>query len=303
MANELTVTIGSIIFNESIPTSIPASLYLLRQTAGLISGVPIGESNSPKQGNHGIISGLSHYRERVLRFRGELICASQSARKTAQLALEKELALAAMQSYSGDDGFITVKFTDEDGVLKQCTAKPSDRSIEWDILDNTDPSRREFDFEMIAEDPFLYSQTLNSETGDESFIGTNVALIDTDKLALPVGFVVQATIALTATNAGVVDAPPIITITGATTNPKVTNQTTGVFIHLDGLTLTTGETATINVNARTIVKNDGTDLSGYMTALSDWIFLQPGDNQISITDDTPDTLAADLQVQWRDTWI
>lgn len=305
MANELRVQIASIIFNESIPAALPTTLYLLNETAGLLSNVPLGESRTPKQGDHGIITGLSFYRERVLRFRGELhaLDGEQSTRKTAQLALEQALALPAQQSYSGADGFVLVRFTDEDSTLKQCYAKLSEKSIEWDIPDNTDPARRGFEFEMIAADPFLYAQELEEAEGEESIVGTNVALIGNTLPILPTPMYLLATISCIANNAGIVEAAPVVTVTGPTESPKVVNQTTGIFMHLDGLTLGVGETATFDILAKTILKNDGTDLSGFFTPESNWMFLAVGDNEISALDDTPGSLDLGLLVQWRPRWI
>lgn len=297
-ANEVQAIIGSLTFNDFSGSTF----YLIRNTSELLSTLSTRQTKTGKQGEHGIYDSLSFYEERLLPFDGEIVASSQSNRKTMERALQSELALSAVQDFSGDDGYVLVKFTDEDGTLLQCYAKILDPP-KFDVLDNTDPTRRGFTFVMLAKDPILYSQTLDSETGIETYEGTNFMVVEGSAPTVPFQLYEMTALSATCENSGTIGAPPVITVSGPTTGPYVTNTTTGLKLDLDGLTLANGESVIIDVSAKTILKNDGTDLSGYLTGDSEWWVLAPGTNELTLLDDTPSIIEAGLQVQWRDSYI
>lgn len=297
-AAELQIIIGGITFNDFSSSNF----YLARNTAELLSTLSTRQTKTEKQGEHGVHDSLSFYNERMLPFDGEIHATSQTQRKTMENALKAALGLPTIQSYAGDDGYILVQFTDEDGQAMQCYAKVLDPP-RFEVIDNTDPARRRFSFVMMAADPILYSQTLEEEEGDETVQGTNFMVVQGESPTVPFQLYQQTAVSATCTNGGTFGAPPIITIDGPTTGPRVTNVTTGLVLDLDGLTLAEGESVVIDVGAKTILKNDGTDLSGYLTAESDWWVLEPGDNELTLLDDTPAALEADMTIQWRDSWI
>jgi len=301
-AAEVKVTINgpaAVTFND-YSSGTPA--YVLRNTPRLLSTLSARRTSSARQGQHGVSDGLSFLGERLLPFEGEILGSSQADRVTKEAALRQCLSLRGLQSQTGEDGYRLVQVTDEDGSLKQLYAKILDPPT-FDVLDNTDPSRRSFAFAMVAKDPRIYSQALQSSAGAETFQGTSFQVVQNVSPTVPFSLYGVTGVSLSCVNGGTFDAPPVITITGPTTGPKVTNVTTGEYVQLTGLTLAAGETAAINVSVGTVLKNDGTDLSAYFTAGSSWMVLVPGNNDLTLLDDTPSALSATLSVQWRNTWI
>lgn len=299
---EVKVTLNgrvTIVFND-YTSGTPE--YVIRNTPELLAPPEPRQTKADRQADHGVHDSLSFYNERVLPFSGEIIGTSQSNRKTLEDNLKKCLALKVIQSLDDDDGYILVQITDEDSTLKQCYAKIISK-VNFHVLDDIDPSRRSFDFVMMAKDPWLYSQTLQTATGEETYQGTNFQVVESASPTVPFTLYQNTVITATCSNGGTADAPPSITITGPTTGPIITNSTTGEYIDLNGLVLLTGESVTIDVSQRTILKNDGTDLSAYFAAGSTWLVLIPGTNEFTLLDDSPSLIEASCSIQWRNTYV
>jgi phage-related protein len=275
--------------------------YLLRNTSKLLEGPDPEQTTTPRQGEHGVRTSLSQYGARTLVFEGEILGDDQGDRKTLEDLLKQGLSLRALQSYAGPDGFVLVEITDEDGSLKQCYAKIASR-VTIDVTDD-DPARRGFSFVMLAKDSFLYSQTLRSASGEETFAGTSFTVVQGASPTFPFQLSQSTRISATCDNQGTGDAAPVVTISGPTTSPKVTNVTTGKFIELTGLTLEADESVTIDVGQRTIRDQDDNDLSAYWGSGSTWWVLQAGENEITLLDASPDEIEATCLIQWRDTYI
>lgn len=303
---EVLVTIvggTTVVFNDysgGTPT------YVLRNTDKLLEPPSPRQTKTDKQASHGVSDSLSFYDERILTFDGEIDGSSQSDRKTKEEALKQCLALPLLESYASADGYYLIQITDEDGALKQCYAKiVSGPSMA--ILDDADPSRRGFAFVMMAKDPFLYGQTLNTQSGNETSQGTNFTVIQGTSPKIPFTLYDATPTSITCTNSGPLAAPTLIIIYGPTTSPEVLNQTTGVFMTLTGLTLASGERVEMDFNAKSITKYDAsetaTNASGYLSADSNWISLAPGANVITLLDSNPDVLSATISVKWRNTYL
>ena len=307
MANELRVTlIGNgitILFNDAATPD-----YLLKGTAELLSTLQTRSIKTPRQGMHGVDDSLSQDEDRGLVFDGEILGDSQSDCKDLEWNLRQCVALPTGQSYAGDDGYILAKFQDTDNQLFQCYVKLVSYPV-FRVLDNADSTRRGFDFVMMAKDPNLYGQTLNEEDGTEQVEGTNLQIVEDTYFTIPFQLYELTIPSLTCTGAGIAGAPPIITVAGAADNPVILNQTSGKFMKFDangGLTLAADDTLVINYNEGTIIVTDvdgvETNVSGNLSNDSEWILIEPGDNDIVLYDDSPGTLTATLNIQWRDVW-
>lgn len=93
-----------------------------------------------------------------------------------------------------------------------------------------------------------------------------------------------SSVTFTLTNSGDLDVyPKYIVTAGASgcTNPSITNNTTGLTFKLSGLTLAAGEVVTIDMDARTATKQDGTNVLGYRSATSVMFPLTPGANSVT----------------------
>lgn len=311
MPLEIEVTIGTLHLNQSLAAG--GDFYLLKDTPELLSTLSTRKSDRDKQGGHGTEDSLSQYGARTLPFKGEIHASSQESRKTMEKSLMQAIGLSAMQDFAGDDGYKLVLIRDEDGIAKQIYAKVIDPP-EFEVLDTAMPEARKFSFVMYAKDPVLYAQSLNEKLGPESFLSTTLTaqegLLPTFREGVTPIIQDAFSASVTAINGGTFGTPPVMIIEGPTLNPILKNATTDRemdFSSGDGLTLLESETLTINVGNQTIVKRDGagveTDESGALTLSSDWIFLEPGANLLTLRDDTPDALFGQLIVQWRDAWM
>lgn len=82
-------------------------------------------------------------------------------------------------------------------------------------------------------------------------------------------------------NGGNYKAQPVITITGPVTNPVITNDTNGQTITLTSVD--TGELVVIDTAERKMVNQLGANAFNRLNVSSDWLVLEGGSNQISIS--------------------
>lgn len=95
--------------------------------------------------------------------------------------------------------------------------------------------------------------------------------------------ITESAISQSVTNEGDVDSYPKFVITAGSVgleDPYVENTTTGETFRLQGVVLAANEYVTIDMDARTVVKNDGTNLIGYRTSESRMWALEPGSNTV-----------------------
>lgn len=301
--------VGTLTVQMNLNLRLGQNFYLLTNAKELLTSLSTRHSETPKQGDHGVEGSLSQYGARLLTFEGQIHAQSVTQRVTMEKNLRTCLSLPRSQSYSGDDGYKLIRITDEDGHDKQFYAKIVDMpEFSYPYEGRTKISA--FRFAMIAEDPFLYDQTLTEESGPEAVFSTTFPLQDGSLLALQDGSLpaLQESLVygITVQNIGTIGAPPLITITGPTSSPVITNETTGRSMSLSGLTLLADERVEIDVSSYAITKYDASDVSsdvsGYLTTDSEWIFIEPGENQISLLDDSPETLEAAIEVDFRSAW-
>lgn len=103
----------------------------------------------------------------------------------------------------------------------------------------------------------------------------------------------------TATNSGTETVYPVITITGATTNPVISNLTTGESIKVP-LALTDGDVFEIDMNEETL-KLNGSNVSNTIVDAA-WWGLIVGVNQLQYTSSS-DTDPAEVVLTWRDRYM
>lgn len=298
---ELQVTIGSgaseIVFNDFTDTG---SFYLLRNTSEMLSNLSTRQTKSPRQAGHGVDDSLSFYNERVLPFTGTIVATTQNGRKTLERNLKRLLALPTLQDPATRDGYILVRITDEDGVTMQCYAKiVQDTGIE--LLESAEPTVRNFQFVMMVKDHRLPSQSLKEEEGTETALGTNFTVVEDESPEVPFELYQETAPSVTVANDGTIGALPIVTITGPSEDPGIENQTWSGLLQLEGVTLIAGESVVFDFEAQSITKNDGTDLSGFLSDESDWWAVEPGNNELALVDNslTPEST---FTIQWRDTY-
>lgn len=306
------LTIGAIDIEEH-PTS-RTNFYLWLNPSDSFSDVSVEESETLKQGGHGVETGVATYGGRPVPVEIEIVASTHAQLVTMEQALREALALPAAPDFADDDGVILVYLTDEDGEEKQFYARIFSRAPVFDMLIDPSQRRRRASFILRAEDPAIYSQELTTETGPESVASTNFTFQDGDLPTFQDGDLptIQDTTAnvLTVTNDGIIGSSPQFVISGPTTDPVIENLTTGKqmdFSRGSGVELLAGETLTIDVFQRTVVKTDtgGTETNeiASLTLDSEWIYIEPDDNEITLFDATPSELDGQLEVNFRDSWI
>lgn len=103
----------------------------------------------------------------------------------------------------------------------------------------------------------------------------------------------------TAANAGTTSTPMTITITATgttSTSLTITNSTTSKSLVVS-TALTTGQVLVIDARNHS-VKLDGTERRDYISSSSDWLYLNPGNNTIAITNDTNATISSSWYSAW-----
>lgn len=101
-------------------------------------------------------------------------------------------------------------------------------------------------------------------------------------------------------NLGTAPTYPLLTITGPVDTPRLENRTTGATFSLDAV-LTAGETAVVDLKARTIAVN-GTARLDALGLGAAWVALQPGVNELAYRSDDPSPTASTCTVAWRSAW-
>lgn len=153
-----------------------------------------------------------------------------------------------------------------------------------------------FGVSLFAPDPRIYTDTTSSAEYDPTSTGAGGLSFS---LGFALAFGAGGSATLNAVNEGNIDTPPTFTITGPVTNPVITNETTGQAIYTTGLGLSTGETLTIDVEARqarlgTTPRPDLID-----SALTTWFELAPGTNALRMTGTGMSATLTELAVSWR----
>lgn len=87
---------------------------------------------------------------------------------------------------------------------------------------------------------------------------------------------------------------PLLTITGETVNPVITNVTTGTILRYNG-TITTSQTLVIDMMNQTATLN-GVSVLGNITG--DWIYFDPGRNRVTYT--ANNATAPDATIEWQE---
>ncbi len=289
---EIEMTYRGISFNTNL-TGIGDTYMLIDIPEGLNHPV-IRESERNIQGEHGISDQMSFYGKRLITLTGKIISDTQAGRKIMEEELKKIFILDGIQD-NLNASYYPLFITDEDGELKQIDVKVAVGVEFQKIFGNY--YERDFIVTLKARDPRILGQTLNNEPLEESFDGTTLQF--PSKFPFKLGNKVFNQI--TINNTCNFSTPPIITLSGVSTNPRIINQTTGKQMKLN-TDLLSGDEIVIDVALGTIEKN-GADILSALDAVSEFIFLAPGENVFELRDDTPVDLLLQAEIKWRDAWI
>lgn len=153
-----------------------------------------------------------------------------------------------------------------------------------------------FQLDLLGEDFAIYGTTQNSlALTPASPGGFSIPF------SIPFSFSGGVTGSGYATNGGTIDTYPLITLNGSLTNPIIHNVTLGKFIQLQ-MTINNGSSVVIDMRNKTIVQGGVTSQISKMTDASDWWYLQPGANEISLVTSIAGE-AGSAQLVWNDAYV
>lgn len=177
---------------------------------------------------------------------------------------------------------------------------------------------RHFFVSLIADDPRIEGQTINSQT---AYLGYPSGAL-TFPLTFPLTIDSTYVNAVTITNAGNFSASVTITITCPTgytiTDPRIDNITAGTHVEFTGLAMAEGDILTITAGTATFYDASSgitIDATGYLDATSSSIYASSGANVLVFTDSWSDPTDPNYTkntgswqyitaaITWRDTWI
>lgn len=159
-----------------------------------------------------------------------------------------------------------------------------------------DPFQR-FQVSMFCADPFFKDmdekeQSVQTLSGGLTFPMTFPFTLGT--------FLVGQSVEMV--NNGHVKSPVRITFSGAATNPKILNETTGEYIKILKTLISTDVITVDTAFDQRTVKLNGVNAMQYLDLASTFWGLEPGVNDVSFTDDVASTSAQCL-VEWNDQYI
>ena len=213
---------------------------------------------------HGSVIPIGKRQNISVRLRGTVVSSDYDALRTAMDNLKNAFDDTSEKKFTTDD--------DRQLFVQYKTFSYSYRTIRTFV---------DFSVEIIASDPFFYSQTLNADTRTPT-----------------------TTVGYTITNAGNATCRVKVTITApggaaVTSDCRLANTTTGEALQYNG-TIAASKDLVVNNRVDTpdyVVTNDGT--SDFANFAGDFITLQPGANTIVWT-----SAVASVQVklEWRDAY-
>ena len=239
-----------------------------------INGLVADNKQFERAGTFGVTTIPTTPRARIINIQGEIIATNEADKCTA--LQEIELLFNPVCNGCSDDEFFTLEFEDWCGRSWYLNAKVY-QFIKMPIGLNCEPVIR-FNAQLLAEEPYIFSQTVESEVLPFSLFG-GITLEDT--LATPL---CELSDYVDVDNDGTFCAPTIFEITGPITNPRAYVGCKFFGLNLD---LGVGQTLIINSQDQTATVN-GANVLGARMPNSTWLNLDVGMNQVGYTGDDYD---------------
>lgn len=156
----------------------------------------------------------------------------------------------------------------------------------------------EIQFSAFAEDPRIYDVTSITRTIS---LGATVFTGFAFSLGFDFGFGGVSTTAdeVIVTNTGNRPSPPMLTIYGPATNPRILNDTLSKEMQFN-ITLSAGETLVVDTKNKTVRLNGTTNRRNTLVAPT-WFYLAPGDNSIRYRAESADPTSY-LEIVFSPAW-
>lgn len=224
-----------------------SSYYTLKQAEGFGSGA-IDLVKWDRPGFHGTKIPRALWRQRIIRLivgvRASDSATFEEKRRDLQEAFD-----------TPRNGLTTLKFTTVGGLSLQCQVHLNSEIQAPLIAGHL--TIGDFRIELIAEDPVLYSQTLQSE--DITFVAGSGTL----------------------TNNGNAPVYPTVTVYGNVEDPSIQNDDLAKTVSLSGITIGASEYYTFDMLNETVKNQAGVSKYSYLDS-DDFFWLKKGDNDITL---------------------
>lgn len=258
-----------------------------------------------KEGQHGIWDFFSFYGRRTINFSGIIVGENEIDVETQKNLMLNVLGFPT-QPTATSAGIVYLRWTDILG---------SSWEIECKLASSVQFSRElrqkqtlEFNLSLKASDPFIYSQT------EYSIAGTRGYVVAGGMFPLPMPALLGENYSgfISILNLSQIDAQTTIRIygesTGAVTNPRIRNLTTGKRFNLSSSLANASSWIEINTKLGTVVNDAGVDKSGEIIGDSEFPILIPGINEILYESDQDPAIvlyspSGPFTVKYRDTKI
>lgn len=179
-------------------------------------------------------------------------------------------------------------------IQKRIYCVPTRRDLPNDFDFNIGIGR--FTIELVAEDPRIYEDNLNTASAQPATAnGVDFDIDFSFNFGGGVGGQVPCT------NVGTYFSPMTIRFAGPCTDPKATNLFTGEYLKLN-TTIAAGEYIDVDVLTRTIVLNESASRYGTLDLTSTWWELPPGTTLVGFVATGTDSNTL-MTVTWRGAWV
>jgi len=229
-----------------------------------------------KEGQHGIWDFYTFYGKRLITFSGIILGDTEAKVMEIQDQLKIVCGLP-LDPIAGNDGLITIKYTDPRGRALQTTGKLFNSIRFSRVMKET--FKLAFQLVLKSADPSIESQSETTSNGIRGYVAGSIKL--PTKMSTKMLIVERQT--LDVVNLGNTYANPTITIHGPLTNPRLENLNTAKHMQFTK-TLTAGQYIKINASLGTIVDENGADISSSLTD-GEFIKLKNGTNSLYLTSD------------------
>jgi phage-related protein len=248
--------------------SVSNSIFTKIDIAGL-EMPEIRLSSYEKAGEFGAFISNQLYGGRLITIEGGIYSTTQSTFESKRRALIDAIKISK-DSDSVPEAKI-LKFTTLDDLELQCNV----------FLRKFKMNKQKYCYADFMIEFYCPDIALEDQTASSSGLSTLASGGVIYPIIYPVIYGSSAAGTQTITNNGTSEAWPVITITGVITDPIITNTTTGKYMSLD-ITVGSGDTLVIDMKNKTIVLNGTTNSLSTKALASEWWWLEPGDNEVTL---------------------
>lgn len=296
---DVTIEVNNLLLNSQ---DVNGMGYLLHGIPEGLVPPKIKDNATEKTNDHGAFHGQNYYGRRQGVITGEIVAETQLDRVAFQRALEAAFALPRDPAIS--DGFRDMVITTEDGTQRYAKVK----TVNGPVFQHVDGEPWNVFFTITVEFQKEYLEGIDKELpASEVLRQTNFPL------KFP-GFILKNNFTLLLdpvktydlVNDGNYGAHLYMIVSGPVGTIYILNNTTGAFMDIS-VALLAGEFLHIDTELGRITKIDSigtqTDQLLNLSTDSSWMTIEPGTNNIQVTDDT--VIAPNFAVDflWADTYI